>query len=65
MRAGLVPKVWPLLAEAVEAGVQRGWNRAHKHTDAPHEVEVRAEIEKAVTNEICERFHVVEPQEEG
>ena len=64
MKAALVPRVWPLLQEAIEAGVAYGWQRAHKHTSRPGEALVKAEIEKAVTDAVCERFHVIEPTEE-
>ena len=63
--SGLVPRVWPLLTEAVEAGVQRGWNRAHKHTDTPEEARILDEIHTAVMAELCERFHIIEPVQEG
>jgi hypothetical protein len=61
---GIYPKVYPLLREAVEVGVRYGWNRAHKHDENPPEVVIQNEIEEAVINEICERFSLVDREEE-
>lgn len=49
-------KVYPLLVEAIEAGVAYGLNRAHKHTDTPTREQIAEAIEQAVMNEMCERF---------
>lgn len=49
-------KTYPLMSEAVEIGTNRGWRRAHKHTDEPREFEICAAIEQAIMEEICERF---------
>jgi hypothetical protein len=49
-------KTYPLMADAVEVGVLRGWNRARKHVEHPGEEWVRSAIEQAVLEEICERF---------
>lgn len=45
-----------VMSRAVEEGVAYGWQRAHKHTDAPDEVLIRTQIEEAVLNAICEVF---------
>ena len=50
------PKEYNVLQQAVETGVLRGWNRAHKHVDTPSPESVREEIEQAVMAEICEWF---------
>lgn len=52
----LVARVYPLLEGAVEAGIARGWRRAHKHTDTPGEDAICSEVYNAVMGEICERF---------
>lgn len=57
--ACLVPKVWPLLQEAVEVGVTIGWNRAHKHTDTPEPAAIQDAIHDAVMHEIAERFDIL------
>jgi hypothetical protein len=57
----LVPKLYPLLEQAVENGVACGWRRAHKHTDQPTEDLMCDAVTQAVLHEICERFHFVEP----
>ena len=45
-----------VMAEAVENGVAAGWRRAHKHTESPVAEHIKAEIEQAVLQEICEYF---------
>jgi hypothetical protein len=52
----LKPDAYTLAAEAVEAGIAYGWQRAHKHTDTPDPETIRSEIERAVMNELAERF---------
>lgn len=54
----LVVKVWPVLQEAVEAGVNYGWHRAYKYTDTPDPETVRSEIQQAVMNALAERFDI-------
>jgi hypothetical protein len=49
-------KVYPLMREAVEAGIAYGWMRAHKHVDDPGPDAIKEALEQAVMNEICERF---------
>lgn len=49
-------KVYPLMREAVEAGIAYGWQRAHKHVAHPDPEAIKAAIEQAVMTEICERF---------
>lgn len=47
---------YALMSRAVEEGVLRGWNRAHKHNDKPDQFSVCGEVEKAVMDAICEWF---------
>lgn len=52
-----------VLQECVEAGVQRGWAKAHKHNDAPTPDQIQAFIETAILNEINEYFIFDEHQD--
>ena len=56
----LIPKTWPLLREALEAGAVYGVNRAYKHTDTPTREDIADAVVDAQLTEICERFAVVE-----
>lgn len=49
-------KAYPVMCQAVEIGVTYGLMRAHKHTDTPTQEQIADEIERAVINEMCERF---------
>ena len=44
------------MEDAVEIGVEMGWNRAHKHEDNPSEQTIQHHIQEALMQEICERF---------
>lgn len=48
--------VYKLVARAVEEGVARGWQRAHKHTDEPTPISIKQSIEDAVLAEMSEIF---------
>lgn len=61
----MTPKFYELLQRCVEDGVQRGWNRAHKHMSPPPEHAVRAAIEEAVMLEIHEWFTFPDPPQPG
>jgi hypothetical protein len=45
-----------LLAACIDTGISFGWNRAHKHTDEPHELRVQEEIDNAIWYEIDQYF---------
>jgi hypothetical protein len=45
-----------ILMECIEAGVRRGYHRAHKHVEAPLEEAIFESIEDCVMSEIVERF---------
>ena len=47
-------RVYPIIADDVEASVAYGWRRAHKHTSTPTEAQVCQEITNAVLNGLCE-----------
>jgi len=54
----LIVKVYPILCEAIESGINYGWIRAHKHDDAPTEEYIKEQIHEAVLNDIFERFDI-------
>ena len=58
--SALVPRVYPLLADAVEVGVRYGYRRAFKHDDSPKEESIIQAVADAVLNEIMERFEIPE-----
>jgi hypothetical protein len=43
-----------VIEQCVERGVDWGYSRAHKHTDAPAEAYIKTEITHAVMNELSE-----------
>ena len=49
-------KTLVILEMAIEAGVKRGWHRAHKHVENPNEASIRDNIEECVMSEIYEYF---------
>lgn len=57
---GMTPKFYPLLAECLEVGLVLGWNRAHKHTDAPTREAILDEQQTAIVGQICEWFDLPE-----
>ena len=61
---GLRVKVYPVLADAVEAGVAYGLRRAYKHTDTPDHEAMIETITREVLNEICDRFEVADGVDE-
>jgi hypothetical protein len=50
------PKVLPLLERCVENGIERGYNKAHKHDDAPSKEQINACIYVAIMDEFDEWF---------
>lgn len=50
------PKIRTILEECIEKGVARGYARAHKHTEKPHEGSICCHIEECVMGEIYEYF---------
>lgn len=49
-------RVYDVLVRAVEEGFQRGWNRAHKHTDTPTDELIAEQVTSAILGDICEVF---------
>ena len=50
------PKMRVILEMAIEQGVRRGWQRAHKHVENPTEGAIIEQIEDAVMSQIYEYF---------
>ena len=50
------PKMRVILEMAIEAGVRRGWHRAHKHVENPAESAIIEYIEDCVMSQIYEYF---------
>lgn len=50
------PKIRVILEMAIEAGVRRGYSRAHKHVENPTEGAIIDQIEECVMSEIYEYF---------
>lgn len=48
--------VYAVIEQAVESGVERGWSKAHRHTDTPEPDMIRERIVEAVVAELCERL---------
>ena len=49
-------KTLVILELAINVGVKRGWNRAHKHIENPNEASICDHIEECVMSEIHEYF---------
>jgi len=49
-------KTLVILELAINVGVKRGWNRAHKHIENPNEASICDNIEECVMSEIHEYF---------
>jgi hypothetical protein len=45
-----------ILEMAIEAGVRRGWHRAHKHVENPTPSAIMEQIDEHVMSEIYEYF---------
>jgi hypothetical protein len=62
VRGGLKVSAYAVMSRAVDEGIQRGYNRAHKH-GRPDEDAMRSAIEQAVMDAICEFFEFDDPEE--
>ena len=60
----MTPRLIPVLAQCIDNGVALGWNRAHKHDDAPTAEHIQRCINDAIWNEIYEWFHFEQPSEQ-
>lgn len=54
--AKLKVNTYAVLDECVEIGIERGWNRAHKHIDNPTEEQIKEEILRYVMLQVSEKF---------
>jgi hypothetical protein len=59
------PRLMPVLQQCIENGVNLGWNRAHKHNDAPPAEHIQDCIEQAIWHELHEWFHFEQPSEQS
>lgn len=50
------PKFLPLLERCIEDGLERGYNRAHKHVDNPTEQQIFENQFNAIMGDIFEAF---------
>lgn len=50
------PKLYSILTDAVNKGIEHGWDRGHKHSDDPSEHHLKTMIEEEVWNYIGEVF---------
>lgn len=65
VRGGMRVRAYDVLQQAVEAGVNYGWNRAHKHTDTPDAEAIKDAIFNAITSEICDWFDFDEEESDA
>jgi hypothetical protein len=49
-------KVYNLISECIERGVEHGYNRAHKHVENPDKISIVDNIHREIMNELCEYF---------
>ena len=49
-------KMYPLIERLVDEGIEAGWNRAHKHTDAPIEETIKNCLQEYIMNGFDEAF---------
>ena len=56
IRGGLKVRAYDVLRRAIEEGVEYGWRRAHKHTDAPDADTIKDQVTTGILNEVCEYF---------
>ena len=52
----MTPNHYKLLQRCVEEGLKLGYNRAHKHNDAPEPEQIMEAQEQAIMDEVCEWF---------
>jgi len=50
------PKVHTIIEMCLESGINRGWYRAHKHTEHPKEETIKEEIENCIMSALNDYF---------
>ena len=50
-------KMYPLIQQIVESGIDAGFSRAHKHTDTPCDQTIKQCIEEYIMNGFDEAFY--------
>ena len=60
----MTPRLIPVLAQCIDRGIELGWNRAHKHDDAPAAEHIQRCMNDAIWNEIYEWFEFELPSEQ-
>lgn len=53
---GMRVRAYDVLRRAIEEGVEYGWRRAHKHTDAPDTETIKDQLVTGILNEVSEYF---------
>lgn len=51
------PKIYEILMDCIDRGLEYGYNRAHKHTDSPDKNTIISEMSDAIVNNIFEYFN--------
>lgn len=49
-------KIWDILMEDIERGIEYGWNRAHKYADTPTPEHIRECVYDAISSAIADHF---------
>lgn len=45
---------YKIISESIEASVEIGWKRAHKHVESPSSDHIKDEIIHSIMNNLCE-----------
>ena len=56
----MTPKIFPVLEMCIDNGVSLGYSRAFKHNDTPTEVSIKANIYRAIIEELDQWFDMHE-----
>lgn len=54
--AAIRVRAYEVLIRAIEDGIDYGWQRAHKHSDAPDVYAIKSALFDAIANEVSEWF---------